>query len=96
MGTDHLGRAAARAREFIDIERGGIGREDAFGPGDAAQIGEVGFLEIHVLEHGLGDDIDFFETVISESGGDQSESALEFLGGHFAFGDRRLVILADC
>ncbi len=38
------------------------------GSRDAAQIGEDGFLQLHVFEDGFDHDIDLVETVVGEGG----------------------------
>ena len=48
---DHILRSLRDARDLIDIERGGIGREDGSGLQNSVKVSEYLLLQRHVFEH---------------------------------------------
>ena len=55
--ADHVcGRLVTRG-DLVDVERRGVGGEDRAGLADAVELGEDLLLDVHVLEHGLDDEV---------------------------------------
>ena len=55
--ADDVLRPLHRCRDFIDIQRRGVGGEQGAGFGDRIEFAKHPLLEIHALEHGLDDDV---------------------------------------
>ena len=87
------GREVER-RDLVDVEIGGVGGEDRARLGDLVELAENLLLDVHILEHGLDDQVAIGEVLEAERRLQQAHRAFDLLGGHPALGRARLVILA--
>ena len=92
---DDLCRPAARRGELVDVERRRVRRENGVGPCHRGELGERGLLQVHVLEHGLDDDVDVTEAVVARRRRNERQCARHRLRRHPALRHRRLVVLAN-
>ena len=92
--TDHRLGAAGDGGDLVDIEGRGVRRHDRPGLTDPIEFGEDRFLELHVLEDGLDDDVAVGEVVLVGRASDQAHALLDGLGRDRATARRPLVVLA--
>ncbi len=55
--ADHILRPLDRCRDFVDIQRRGVGGEHGAGFGHRVEFAEHALLEVHAFEHGLDDHV---------------------------------------
>ena len=60
-----------------------------------ASSANVALLQVHVLEHGLDDDVDLVEAVVARRRRDEAQRSGHRLRRHLALRDRGLVVLPD-
>ena len=78
-----------------DAQGGGVGDENGFGLHDGSQLGEGVLLQLHILDHGLENDVDVGQ-VVQVGGGLQAAQHLGLLFlGDLALGDLLVKALLD-
>ena len=92
--AEHVLRPRGRGRDLVDVEIGGVGGEDRARLGDLVELAENLLLDLHILEHGLDDQVAIGEVLELERRLQQPHRAFDLLGGHPPLGRGRLVILA--
>ena len=55
--AQHVLGAAGDGRDLVHVEVGGVGREDRAGARHLVDVAEHGLLDVHLLEHGLHDQV---------------------------------------
>ena len=55
--ADHVLRPRGAGRDLVDVEVGGVGREDRARLGDLVEPAEDLLLDVHLLEHRLDDQV---------------------------------------
>jgi hypothetical protein len=83
-------------RNFIHVERRGVGGEDGAWFGDFIQLGKDLLLESHVFENSLHHQVRFAKTVVGERGTDAGHPLFHGLLGEAALLHGIDVILSDC
>ncbi len=82
---------------FVNVEGGGVRRENGARLAHFIQLGEDLFLDGHVLKDGFNHQVDVAEVIVAQAGFDQPHALFHLLGGELAFSGRVLVIAAnDC
>ena len=94
MHTDHRLGATGDGGDLVDVEGRGVRRHDRPRLTDPVEFSEDRFLELHVLEDGLNDDVAVGEVVLVGRAGDQPHALLDGLGRDRATARRPLIILA--
>ena len=61
MRAYHVFRAAGHCGDLVDVEGGGVGRQDRTLLHDLVEFAENLALQIHVLKHSLDDHVDLAE-----------------------------------
>ena len=74
MGADDLVRARGHRRNFINVERGRIGRQDTLGLGDRIQLSEDFLLDLHVFEHGFHNQVNLAERCVVQGWRDEPQA----------------------
>jgi hypothetical protein len=58
------------------------------GPGHFPELRERRLLQVHVLEHRLGDDVDLIEAVVAGGRRDQGHGLFDLIGRHLSLRHR--------
>ena len=95
MQTDDAFRTLGRRRDLIDIEVRGVGGEDRARLGDGVELAEHLFLDVHVLEHRLDDEVRVRQGRQVQRPGQAAHAGLDLIHGQAAALGGRLVVLAD-
>ena len=77
MGADDLVRAGGHRRNFINVERGRIGRQDTLGLGDRVQLREDLLFDLHVLEHGFHHQVNLAERRVVQGRRNETHTLLD-------------------
>ena len=94
MQAHHVLRALRASGNLVQIQRGGVGRQDGAGLHHTVQLLEHGRLHAHVFKHRLNHQIGLRQIVVAQRGAQQSHALLQRLGLELALADLRLVIAA--
>ena len=86
-------RAAGAGGDLVDVEIGGVGRQDRAGLADGVELGEDLLLDVHLLEHRFDDQVAVGEVLELERGGQRGHCLADLLGGHAALGGGCLIVL---
>ena len=78
-----------------DAQRGGVGDEDGLGLDQVGQLLEGLLLQLHVLDHGLDDDVDVGQVVQVGGGLQVGEPRVGLLLGDLALGDLLVEVVLD-
>ena len=94
MQAHHVLRALRARGNLVQIQRGGVGRQDGAGLHHPVQLLEHSRLHAHVFKHRLNHQIGLRQIVVAQRGAQQSHALLQRLGLELALADLRLVIAA--
>ena len=95
MQAQHVGRPARGARDAVDVQIGRIGRQHRARPRHAVQLGEHRQLDVHVLEHGLDDQVRLAQRVIRGGALPAVHAGRAFVLAHAALAHESRVDLID-
>ncbi len=95
MHAEHRFRPLRGCGDLVDVEVGGVGRQDRAGLADRVELAEDLLLDRHQLEHGLDDEVAILQVAELQRAGQKPHPLLDVLLAHAAFLGRRLVVLAD-
>src|SRR5450830_279739 len=93
--ADHVLRALGERSNFVDIQGGGVGRQDRARLHHPIKFLEHGLFHANFFEHGFNDHVRVFEIVVAQRGTQQAHALLVFVLFEFAFFDLGFVILAN-
>src|SRR5579864_2520485 len=95
MRANHLLRTRGAGGDRIDVEGRGVGGENGVRGGHAIELGEDLFLNLHILEHRLDDDVRRVELAIIAGPLDEGAGPIGPLGWHAAARHRSRIIPGD-
>ena len=95
MQANHVFRALGGRGDFVNVQGGGVGGQNRTGLTDVVELLEDALLDVHVLEHGLNDQIHILERVVIQSGGNQSHPLFNLLLGHATFLGSTFIVATD-
>jgi hypothetical protein len=93
--AEHVLRRLVLAAISFDVEIGGVGGEDRARLADAVELAEDLLLHVHILEHGLDDEVAIGEVFEGKRGREEAHGLADLLGAHLPLGRGRLVVLED-
>ena len=93
--ADHVLRALGERSNFVDIQGGGVGRQDRTRLHHPIKLLEHGLFHANFFKHGFNDHVRVFEVVVAQRGTQQAHALLVFVLFEFAFFDLGFVILAN-
>jgi len=64
MQTDHVLRTLCESGDGVDIQGGGVGRQNCAGLHHLVELFEHGFFDAHFLEHGFNDQVGVFQILV--------------------------------
>jgi hypothetical protein len=79
--ADHLVGPVGGVPDLGDREAGGVGGEDRVAGRRRVELCEHRVLDLHLLRHGLDDEVHVAERVVGGGAGDEAERALGLRGG---------------
>ena len=94
MHADHVLRTARSRGDLVDVEVGGVRRQDGARLGDAVELAEDLLLELHVLEHGFDDQVALGERFEVGAAAEQLHALVDLVHRDTAALRRALVVLA--
>ncbi len=95
MQANDVAGARGHAGDLVDVQRGCVGRENGAGLHDAIEIGEYLFLDIHVLEHRLNDQVAIGEALHVERALEPGHASLDLVLRKAALVGATLVVAPD-
>src|SRR5262245_8196317 len=95
MMADDEFRPRRGRRDFINVQRRGVRRQNRAGLGHTIDFAEDLLLQFHPFEDGLSDDVGFFKTVVGKLRLDQRHTLTHHFLREAAFLDGVLVVFAN-
>ena len=93
--ADELGGTARAGSDLGDRQRGRVGGEDGLGLADLVKLHEDVFLQLHLLDGGLDDEVGIGEGGVVGSSGDVLQQGIDGLLGHLTLFHQLTVTFCD-